>query len=170
MVLLAAGALFGGLLGLNASSGRIHSFLSPALGEPEHVVAVGFSESALVGIAVAVAAVGILIGWLVYASGLIDWAALRVRLGLVHRTLARGWFIDDIYGRLLVLPGKALSAFTAYVFDQRVIDGAVNGLGNAVTRLATVGRRVQSGLVRAYALAFLLGAVGLLVVVVGRSW
>jgi NADH-quinone oxidoreductase subunit L len=170
MVLLAAGALFGGFLGLNASSGRIHGFLSPVLGEPEHVVGVGLSESALIGVAVAVAGVGILLGWLVYASGLIDWAALRVRIGLVHRTLARGWFIDDIYGRLLVLPGKAMSAFTAYVIDQSVIDGAVDGLGNAVARLATVGRRVQSGLVRAYALAFLLGAVGLLVVVVGRSW
>jgi hypothetical protein len=55
------------------------------------------------------------------------------------------------------------------VVDQRIIDGAVNGLGNAVGRLAAVGRRMQSGLVRTYALAFLLGAVGLLIIAVGRS-
>jgi NADH-quinone oxidoreductase subunit L len=169
MALLAAGAVFGGLLGLSATSGRIHTFLTPALGEPEHAVAAGISEGQLVAIAVEVAAAGILIGWLVYASGLIDWAALRVRLGALHRTLARGWYIDDLFGWLLVLPGKALSAFAAYVFDQRVIDGAVNGLGLAVARLASVGRRIQSGLVRTYALAFLLGVVAILVLVVGRS-
>jgi NADH-quinone oxidoreductase subunit L len=169
MALLAVGAVFGGLLGLSATSGRIHTFLGPVVGEPPHAVAGGISEAQLAGIAVEVAAAGILIGWLVYGSGLIDWAALRIRLGALHRTLARGWFIDDLYGRLLVRPGKALSAFTAYVFDQRVIDGAVNGLGLAVGRLATAGRRIQSGLVRTYALAFLLGVVGILVLVVGRS-
>jgi NADH-quinone oxidoreductase subunit L len=169
MSLLAAGAVFGGLLGLSATSGRIPTFLAPVFGEAEHAAEAGLSEAALIGIAVAVAAAGILIGWLVYGSGLIDWAALRVRLGLVQRTLARGWFIDDLYGSVLVMPGKAVSAFAAYVFDQRVIDGAVNGLGNAIGRLASVGRRVQSGIVRRYALAFLLGVVGLLVVAVGRS-
>jgi NADH-quinone oxidoreductase subunit L len=170
MSLLGAGALVGGLLGVSAASGRIHTFLSPVVGDPLHPAAGGgFSETQLAGIAVAVAGAGILIGLLVYASGLVDWAALRVRLALLQRTLARGWLIDDLYGRLLVLPGKALSVFAAYVFDQRVIDGAVNGLGTAVARLAAVGRRVQSGLVRVYALAFLLGAVGLLIVAVGRS-
>ena len=169
MSLLAAGAVLGGILGLSATSGRLPTFLAPVLGEAEHVAAGGLSEAALIGIAVAVAAAGILIGWIIYGSGLIDWAELRVRLGLVQRTLARGWFIDDVYGSLLVLPGKAVSAFTAYTFDQRVIDGGVNGIGHVVARLAAVGRRVQSGMVRSYALAFLLGVVGLLVVVVGRS-
>jgi NADH-quinone oxidoreductase subunit L len=62
----------------------------------------------------------------------------------------------------LVLPGKAASAFTAYVLDQRVVDGAMNGIGTGFGRLATVGRKVQSGLVRTYALAFLLGVVAIL--------
>jgi NADH-quinone oxidoreductase subunit L len=169
MALLAAGAVFGGLLGLSATSGRIPMFLAPVFGEAEHAAEAGLSETALIAIAVGVAAAGILIGWFVYGSGLIDWAALRVRLGLVQRTFARGWFIDDLYGSVLVLPGKAVSAFAAYVLDQRVIDGAVNGLGNVVARLAAAGRRVQSGMVRRYALAFLLGVVGLLVLAVGRS-
>jgi NADH-quinone oxidoreductase subunit L len=92
-----------------------------------------------------------------------------VRLALVHTTLAKGFFIDDAYGALLVLPGKAASAFLAYVFDQRVIDGAVNGLGDGFRRLAGMGRQVQTGLVRSYALAFLLGAVALILLVVVRS-
>jgi hypothetical protein len=48
------------------------------------------------------------------------------------------------------------------VFDRRVIDGTANGLGRGFSALAVAGRRVQTGLVRTYALAFLLGVVGVL--------
>jgi NADH-quinone oxidoreductase subunit L len=163
MVFLAIGAAAAGILGLSAATGTLVTFLGPVFGEAEHVPAqLGLSELALTLIAVGVALAGIGLGWLVYGSGMIDWLALRTRLAFVHRTLARGFFVDDAYGALLVLPGKAASAFTAYVFDQRVIDGALNGIGTGVGRLASSGRRIQSGLVRSYALMFLLGVVALL--------
>jgi NADH-quinone oxidoreductase subunit L len=170
MTVLAVGAIGGGLLGLSATTGLLQGFLAPVVGEVMHEpVATGVSEIVLVLIATAVALAGIALGWLVYGSGLIDWAAVRVRLGVLQRALARGWYVDDVYGSVVVLPGKVTSAFLAYVFDQRWIDGAVNGLGAAFGRLAGAGRRVQTGLVRSYALVFLLGAVGLLLFVVGRS-
>jgi NADH-quinone oxidoreductase subunit L len=170
MALLAVGAIAGGLLGLSATTGLVHAFLGPVVGEAGHEpVATGLSEFALVLIATSVALAGVAVGWLMYGSGLIDWAAVRVRLGVVQRALARGWYVDDVYGSVVVLPGKVTSAFLAYVFDQRVIDGAVNGLGTAFGRLAGTGRRVQTGLVRSYALVFLLGAVALLLFVIWRA-
>jgi len=170
MVLLAVGAIGGGLLGLSATTGLVHGFLGPVVGEAGHEpVATGLPEITLVLIATTVALAGVALGWLVYGSGVIDWAAVRVRLGVVQRALARGWYVDDVYGSVVVLPGKVTSAFLAYVFDQRVIDGAVNGLGATFGRLAGTGRRVQTGLVRSYALVFLLGAVALLVFVIWRT-
>jgi NADH-quinone oxidoreductase subunit L len=170
MVLLAVGAVAGGLLGLSATTGLLSGFLGPVVGAGRHEqLATGLPEFALVLIATTVALAGIALGWLVYGSGLIDWAAVRVRLGMLQRALARGWYVDDVYGSVVVLPGKVTSAFLAYVFDQRVIDGAVNGLGAAFGRLAGTGRRVQTGLVRSYALVFLLGAVALLLFVVWRT-
>ncbi|HEX6263486.1 MAG TPA: NADH-quinone oxidoreductase subunit L [Actinomycetota bacterium] len=166
MAVLAAGAAAAGLLGLSATGGLLHGFLG--LGEVAHAEG-GLSEGALAVIATAVAVVGVLIGWLIWGSGRIDWAALRVRYGGLQRAMARGWYVDDTYGNLLVLPGKAASAFLAYVFDKRVVDGAVNGLGRAFRGLAGAGRRVQTGFVRTYALAFLLGVVGLLALVVLRT-
>jgi NADH-quinone oxidoreductase subunit L len=168
MLVLAAGAVLAGLLGLSPRTGAIQTFLEPVFGrheaaEPE------LSEFALSMIASVVALAGLAVGLLLYASRWVDWAALRVRVRLLHTTLARGFFVDDAYGALLVLPGKAASAFLAYVFDQRVIDGSVNGLGRAFTGLAGTGRRLQSGLVRSYAVAFLLGAVAILAVVVART-
>jgi NADH-quinone oxidoreductase subunit L len=63
----------------------------------------------------------------------------------------------------LVQPGLAIARFSANVFDTKVIDGVVNGVGAGTRRLAAAARLVQTGFVRSYALAFLLGAVGVLV-------
>jgi NADH-quinone oxidoreductase subunit L len=76
--------------------------------------------------------------------------------------MLRGFYVNDVYSNLLVTPAKAASAFAAYVFDQRVIDGAVDGIGGLFASAAAVGRKVQTGLVRNYALGILLGAVGVL--------
>jgi hypothetical protein len=43
--------------------------------------------------------------------------------------------------------------------DRRVIDGAVTGVGQLFQWAASRGRRLQTGLVRNYGLAFLVGVV-----------
>ena len=91
--------------------------------------------------------------------------ALRVRMAPIQRLFANGWYLDNYYAAILVTPGKALAAFSAYVFDARFLDGIVNGTGGLVHRLANAGRKIQSGFVRSYALAFLVGVVGVLVYV-----
>ena len=91
--------------------------------------------------------------------------ALRVRLAPIQRLFANGWYVDEYYSTILVTPGKAASAFTAYVVDAKIIDGAVNGIGAGTRRLAGVGRKIQTGYVRTYAAAIFLGGVGILVYV-----
>jgi NADH-quinone oxidoreductase subunit L len=163
LVLLAVGAAGAGLLNLTPD-GRIATFLDPVVGQLSEGTA-GLAKTALIGIAVAIAALGLLLAWFVYASGRIDWLGLRMRLAPVQRLFANGWYLDTYYSAILVTPGKALAAFSAYVFDARFIDGMVNGAGGAVHGLANAARRVQTGLVRNYALAFLAGVVGVLVYV-----
>ena len=169
MALLAAGAVLGGLLGVSIQDGRIQRFLGPVVGEAEAHAAGGLSEAGLSVIASVVAAAGIVLAWMVYGSGRVDWQALRTRFGGVRRALNRGLYVDDAYGALLVAPGKSAAAFSASALDLRVVDGAVNGIGRAFLRLAGAGRRLQTGLVRTYALAFLLGAAALVFLVVARS-
>jgi NADH-quinone oxidoreductase subunit L len=85
------------------------------------------------------------------------------------RALRNGWYVDAAYAALLVTPGKAAARLLAFVVDARWIDGLVNGAGSGVRGLARAGRLVQTGFVRSYALAFLLGAVALLAWVGVRS-
>jgi NADH-quinone oxidoreductase subunit L len=170
MAVLAGLTVGGGLLGLSMQTGRVQFFLSPVFGDAEHAAATaGLSELTLSIIASLVALAGIAIGWLVYGSGRVDVWRLRRRFAGTKRALERGLYLDDVYGRAVVLPGKEASSFAAFVVDQRVIDGAVNGLGRTFASLAAAGRRIQTGLVRTYALTFLLGAAALLLLLVVRS-
>ncbi|MDP9329021.1 MAG: NADH-quinone oxidoreductase subunit L [Actinomycetota bacterium] len=161
LVLLAIGAAAAGVLNTNPD-GRIATFLEPVVG-PLSEGSAGLGTTLLIGIAIAIAALGLLVAWFVYASGKIDWVALRVRLAPVQRLFANGWYLDSYYSAILVTPGKAVAAFSAYVLDARLIDGIVNGVGGAVHGLANAARKVQTGFVRNYALAFLVGVVGVLV-------
>ena len=161
LVALAIGAAGAGLLGLSATTGVVPVFLAPVVGETREATA-GLSELALTIISFAIALLGLAVAAFVYASDRIDWIALRGRFAGPKRAALRGFFVDDAYANLIVGPAKAGSAFLAYVFDRRVIDGAANGLGRLFSATAGTGRRLQTGFVRSYALAVLLGAVGLL--------
>jgi NADH-quinone oxidoreductase subunit L len=160
LIALAIGATLAGVLGLSANTGVIAKFLGPVVGHPkaaEH----GPSEIALTIISLVIALVGIGLAYVVYVSGRIDWQALRARFSLQKRAMQRGFYVNDLYNNGFVATGQAGSAFIAYVVDAKVIDGAVNGVGALWRWAAARGRRVQTGLVRNYALAFLVGVVGI---------
>ena len=89
--------------------------------------------------------------------------ALRERLGSIPRLFANGWYVDRAYDAVVIQPGKAAASFSAHAIDEVVIDGAVEGVGGSVRRLASTGRRLQTGFVRTYALFLFAGAVGVLV-------
>ena len=161
LVVLALGAVGLGILAWNKETGILPVLLAPVTGELEAGTA-GPPEAVLIAISQVVGLGGLLLAWLVYGSGRFDWLALRVRLSSLHRFLQGGMYVDDLYSSALVAPGKAGSAFLAYIVDNGVIDGFVNGTGSVFQGLARTGRRLQTGLVRTYALWFLVGALLLL--------
>jgi NADH-quinone oxidoreductase subunit L len=167
LALLSIGAVGGGVLGLSAASGTLTRFLAPVVGVQAEPTS-GLSEIALSVISVAVALAGIGVAYLFFASGRIDWLARRSRSEDLHRFLEKGWYIDAAYADAVEGPGKGSARFLAFVIDRQVIDGAVNGVAALFRWLASVGRRIQTGFVRSYALGFLLGAVVLLVYVGAR--
>jgi len=167
LVVLGAGAAVAGVLGLSAGGGALLRFLKPVVGPPAERVA-GPPEAVLSLISVIAALAGIGLAAFVYLSGRFDWQAFRARFAGARQTLARGFYVNDVYAGAIVAPAKAGAAFLAYLVDDRVIDGAVNGVGGSFRRLAGVGRLLQAGLVRRYALAFAAGAVGILVYVAVR--
>jgi NADH-quinone oxidoreductase subunit L len=161
LLVLAAGAVLAGLVLSTSAEGTLARVLEPVTGPvPEGE---GLSTLALSAIATAIALGALAVAWWVYASGRVEWLTLRERLQPLPRAARSGWYVDQAYSTLFVNPGAAAARFTANVFDTKVVDGLVNGVGAGTRRLAAVGRLLQTGFVRSYALAFLLGAVGVLV-------
>ncbi|MGH2752342.1 MAG: NADH-quinone oxidoreductase subunit L [Actinomycetota bacterium] len=158
LIPLAVLSVIGGFINLPGVLTFEH-FLEPVLGEPE--VPHGTLALVLAGGAVLVAVVGILAARALYLQP----AGERRRERLAGITpwfvgAARDkFYVDRIYGRTFVLPGKAFARFCADIFDRRIVDGLVNGIAWAVGSTARRGRHVQTGYVRNYAVIFLLGVV-----------
>jgi NADH-quinone oxidoreductase subunit L len=112
-------------------------------------------------LALAAGLLGIAAGW-----GLFRAPGAARRRSLVARPLrpllvgARNkFYVDELYGRAFVLPGKALASFAATKVDAGVIDGLVNGTGRLIAGTSESLRRLQTGYVRNYGATFLLGVV-----------
>ena len=122
----------------------------------------GLQAVAVSAIAVGLTVVALVVTWTVYGSGRVDWLAARARLQPIPKLLANGWYVDQLYARVIVGPGVAAARLLAWV-DERAVDGLVNATGRGVRLLADRGRRLQTGFVREYALVVVAGAVGILV-------
>ncbi|HVL80895.1 MAG TPA: NADH-quinone oxidoreductase subunit L [Actinomycetota bacterium] len=159
MVGLAVMAAIGGILNLPGPFPRpfwLDQFLAPVVGKSEH--GEGFGVPLLLWTVTAVAILG---AWWVYAADPSRRETVRGRLGPVNTIVRNKFYVDEIYASFIVAPLRLLATFAAYVVDRRVIDGAVNGIGSVVTGAAGSWRRVQSGLVRNYAVGVAAGAAAL---------
>jgi NADH-quinone oxidoreductase subunit L len=79
----------------------------------------------------------------------------------IWNTLLHGYYVDDLYGKTIVLPGKRASEALAFSVDAKVVDGAVNGTAKLVGGISKRLKPLQSGLVRSYATGILVGTFGL---------
>src|SRR4029077_8623088 len=90
------------------------------------------------------------------------------RLGGFANVLANAYYLDVGLARFVSGPITAGARVLSEGIDRDTIDGAVNGIGNGFRRLGGGLRRVQTGLVRNYALAIFIGAVLVLAFITTR--
>ncbi|HYG72704.1 MAG TPA: NADH-quinone oxidoreductase subunit L [Actinomycetota bacterium] len=161
LALLAVGAVVAGaILGLTAEGGRLDHFLEPTIGVAEHGHG-ALSEATLVGIAAVIAVLAVGVAWLVWGSGRVDWEAFPERQPELQGWLANAFYVNSLYAWLVRAPGLGFGRFLRET-DDRVVDAAVNEVAEGVGRASRLAPVLQRGLVRSYALAFLLGAAALL--------
>lgn len=146
---------------------------------------------ALIAVAVGAAIGGIIIAWSSYVKRYIEPDGY-LRSRIVSGVLTRSFLIDEIFHATVVVPvlavssvlkrldlavvdgvvrgfgalGLAASRVLAW-FDRKGIDGAVDGVGSAVTESGEGVRRIQTGNVQTY-LLFLVASIVVLVVVFAR--
>jgi NADH-quinone oxidoreductase subunit L len=180
LAILAILSIAGGYVGvphLLGGDNRIEKWLEPVFGHAPapkahaanfdiigtaHASSGAAGESAevtLMLIAVAVALIGIFVAWLFYVKNP-DLPKRFVRkfeglFILVHNK----YFVDEFYGVTVVKGLFGLGSLCKNFFDEKVIDGTINGVAFIVNGVGGLIRKVQSGLVQGYAFAMIGGAI-----------
>ncbi len=85
-------------------------------------------------------------------------AALQARLPWLHTFLYRKWYFDEAIDAVVVRPAQWVGRFTESVLEQGMVAGGVTGGTVGVVRAASAAvRRAQSGFLRYYAAAVVVG-------------
>lgn len=166
LMLLACGAVAAGWFGVPGILGGDNHwahFLEPVLGHP-HIHVSGITEALLMGSSILAGALGIALAFYMYRLQPQLPALIAERFAALYRLLLNKYYIDEIYGKLIVEPTLGFSRRVILrIVDLGCIEGVVNGLPRAIGNASQQLRRIQDGQVSHY-LAWMGG--GALVVMV----
>ncbi len=163
LIVLAVASAAGGLINAQGEDGFLHHWLEPSV-QP-YAGNQAFLEHALaVGAVVAAGLIGIALAAFLYHR---HWTQPAPSTGLTGAA-QRAFGVDRFYEWTVMRPGRLLAS-ASETFDRRVVDGIVNGVALGTSGVGSVTRRLQTGFVRSYALAVLLGAVVITAVLVGTG-
>ncbi|MBK9978884.1 MAG: NADH-quinone oxidoreductase subunit L [Gemmatimonadetes bacterium] len=149
----------------------LHHWLEPVTGEAALRVTKGHeahlehsTEYVLVGIAIAIAAIGIAFAIArLKPSALVSKSQSPASEG-IDRVLEHKYFVDEGYDKVVVQPLVGFSRAVLWKgMDAGIIDGLlVNGSAQLARGIGWVGARVQSGQVGTYAWVLIIGVVAVL--------
>src|SRR5262249_47900353 len=164
LIVLAVGSVVAGYAGLPEALGGgdwFARFLEPSFAPQAHEeVAEHGLELTLMLVSSLVAVAGIATAIYFFLKNRRAADRLAERFSGVHRVLLHKYYVDEIYDAVVVQPIRIVSESALWkVIDVRVIDGAVNGVGETVAGSAELLRRMQTGSVRAYAASVFFGVV-----------
>jgi NADH-quinone oxidoreductase subunit L len=161
LIVLAVGSVVAGYVGLG---GWFEHFLEPSFsGRVVEVPVDASGELTLTAVSVLAAAGGILLATYFFLKDRSASDKVAEQFAGPYRVLLNKYYVDEIYDAAVVQPIAIVSEDVLWkTIDVRVIDGAVNGVADAVGAWSQVVRRLQTGSVRAYAASLFVGVVAIL--------
>ncbi len=159
LIVLAVLTVLGGLVNTPFRLGLEH-FLEPSFASVhlQHATDDWVVLGVLAGLSVLAALAGAGVGYLAYNRPTERWRRFEESFEPLWGAWEAAYGVDDLYGRVLVAPGRSLAETAAFAVDVGVVDGAVNGVGRLVRNLGEWARPLQTGFVRNYGVLFLGGA------------
>jgi NADH-quinone oxidoreductase subunit L len=163
LVVLSVLAIFGGIVDLPWAHGAaLSGFLHPVLGYVPAVAAASTTEQwVLAAVDVVAALIGLVAAFTI-------WRDLKVGARFESKFFEHVWYWDDFYDATIGRPLTQMAVFDDTVVEPKVIDGAVTGVAVLIRNSAEGLRKIQSGFVRQYALAMVLGFAVIIVYLVAR--
>ncbi|HEX5234789.1 MAG TPA: NADH-quinone oxidoreductase subunit L [Silvibacterium sp.] len=160
-------SLIGGWIGIPAALGgnnEIARFLDPVFGSSGTLQGSNQLALTLAAVSTLVALAGWLLAHLFYFARPALPARVSSQLRGVYTLLVNKYWIDEIYGALVVTPLLLVSRYVLKaLIDAGLIDGATYGSAYAARGVGAIVQRVQSGNIRSYAGWLAVGAAVLLI-------
>ena len=160
MAVLAIGSVASGYLLYSGKA--IVEWLKPVVDKHHHEHVELLPPIVVSALAVGAVLIGVVIALAKYRGELASEAPSEV--SIFTRVARRDLLQDDANEFMFMRPGKSLTK-ALLATDDKVIDGAVRGIGLAALGSARGLRKLQTGYVRNYALLILIGAFALLAVI-----
>jgi NADH-quinone oxidoreductase subunit L len=161
---LAILAVIGGVLQIPGVDASISRFLAPTFAD-SHLARIDPSSGSawtglIIGAVIALAGIAIAYRIWVVQAGLSG--RLQTRFSAVHTFLYNKWYFDELIDFLVVRPAQWLGRFAESTLERGVVAGGVTGGTLGVVRGFSAGvRRLQTGFLRYYAAAMLVGVFGM---------
>jgi len=125
-----------------------------------------FGHWTLLMISVIAAFAGILLAYLFYMlkPAIPTTLSARPLLRSLYRSSLDKFYVDELYSRIFLSPYYHFSEQFAD-FDNKIIDGAVNGISDNMRCLAGYVRGIETGVLRIYAASMFVGIVLILIAI-----
>ncbi len=122
-------------------------------------------------ISLLVALLGIFSAYAVYIKRWITKESIGKFFGPLYQTVVDKYYFDEVYENIIVKLGLVKGLFTGFkLFDEKGVDGAVNGTADIVVQSGKAIRQAQTGQLQLYALFIGIGlaAIAICVLIWGR--
>jgi len=168
LIILAVLSVIGGWIGWPKAlfgGAWFEHFLAPVLGhggEEAAAETAGHSaalEYGLMAITIGLVLLAIYAAYAIYNKNISRATSLRTSLAGLHKAVYNKYWVDEFYGAAVVRPVINGSLFLWKFFDVVIIDGLANGLAYLTGDASSMARRMQTGYLRGYLTAFMIGTV-----------
>lgn len=169
LIILAVLSIVGGAIGLPHAVGEsmhmhwhwLDHYMEGTLVMPTLHMSLNH-ELMLMALASVIAIAGIYYAWLIYAKK--GHMALEDKdiTSSSHRLLLNKYWFDELYDTIIRKPVDAISKSLGKVVEPKIIDGLVDGTGDATNAAGSKLRLLQSGSLFFYILVFIFGLIALL--------
>ncbi len=169
LMILAFLSTVGGFVGIPVFEGlnRFDAFLAPVFAPAKQIIAHGAHhghhnvtlELVLMAVSLGIAIVGLLLARHLYIVNTSVPDRIVEEYRDVHGLVYNKYWIDELYDFLFVNSIVNFSRFLWKRFDESVIDGAVNGIADLTRKWGNRISKLETGLVKDYALSILIGMV-----------
>jgi NADH-quinone oxidoreductase subunit L len=162
LMVLAALSVLGGLLGLPEFWGQhnwIGDYLNPIIAHKDPSILHHDTEWTLMGLATLSAIAVIYFAYSMFITNGVLPAESEEKMKPWQKVIYNKYYVDEIYDMIIRKPLDAVSNVFYKFMDLQIVDGIVNGIGNAVKGLGSAIRLLQTGNISFYIVGMVTGII-----------